>query len=126
MITDKEQKYRELGIRRIIKARKEKTKEVRAFHLPKINFDAKHYSEMIFWNEVSVSEPPITANIEMLLTKALDLTFSYLPKCPCQSKSVGRCVRLVSEASLAVCRQENRDGFIQLVYSRQICCQRRV
>lgn len=113
LLTDQEKKYKELAVRRILKARTVTTTVIREFNIPTINFEAKHYSELIFWDEVNVTEPPITANIEMSLTKISDVNFPDFPHFPCNTQAVERCVRLVTEASLAVCGQENRDGFIQ-------------
>lgn len=111
LLTDKEQKFRELGIRRILKARLITKTEVRQFTIPVLNFDATHYSELIFWNELNVTEPPMTANMEISLPQASAPI--VLPNFPCNTQAVERCVRLVSEASLSVCGHENREGFIQ-------------
>lgn len=60
-----------------------------------------------------MTEPPITASMEISLLKASNLSFPNLPNFPCNTQAVERCVRLVTEASLAVCDHENREGFIQ-------------
>ena len=36
-----------------------------------------------------------------------------LPHFPCHTQSAERCIKLVTEASAAVCGQEQRDGFIR-------------
>jgi hypothetical protein len=36
------------------------------------------------------------------------------PKYPCHTQAVERCVKLVTEASSAVCGAKSRDGFIRV------------
>ncbi|GBM51847.1 hypothetical protein AVEN_8709-1 [Araneus ventricosus] len=61
MIVDKRDHIRELGFRRIIKARNlaSKRKTVRSFQPPKINFPTTYYIEMIHWNTITLSPPPL-------------------------------------------------------------------
>ncbi|GBN18008.1 hypothetical protein AVEN_1395-1 [Araneus ventricosus] len=61
MVVDKRDHIRELGFRRIIKARNlaSKKKSIRSFQTPKINFPATYYIEMIHWNTITLSLPPL-------------------------------------------------------------------
>ena len=49
MISDERQNIRELGLRRILKARLEKSSTLRQFKIPKLNFDAGKYFDLIDW-----------------------------------------------------------------------------
>jgi hypothetical protein len=66
MLTDDSLDIRNLAIRKILLARRKCKKEttVRQFNRPsKINFNAKHYSDMIDWKSINsiLTEPPITS-----------------------------------------------------------------
>ncbi|KAB0804159.1 hypothetical protein PPYR_01129, partial [Photinus pyralis] len=59
MITDNRPHIRELGLRRVLKARKEARVGVREYIIPPLNFQANDYVEMIYWQNVKVTEPPV-------------------------------------------------------------------
>ncbi|GBN83871.1 hypothetical protein AVEN_224270-1 [Araneus ventricosus] len=58
---------RELAVRRILGARDEKTKNsggLRFLKLPKLNFEATDYIDLIDWSNCVVTEPPLTMHIK--------------------------------------------------------------
>ena len=61
MIVDDREHVRELGYRRILKARQStsKGKTIRNFVPPKINFEATDYTEIIYWNTCPLYPPPM-------------------------------------------------------------------
>ncbi|GBM40310.1 hypothetical protein AVEN_23876-1 [Araneus ventricosus] len=61
MIVDKRDYIRELGFRIIIKAGNlaSERKSIRSFQPPKTNFLAADYIEMIHWNTIILSPPPL-------------------------------------------------------------------
>ncbi|GBN16860.1 hypothetical protein AVEN_30-1 [Araneus ventricosus] len=61
MIVDKSDLIRELGFRRIIRARNlaSKRKSIRSFQPPKIIFPTTYYIEMIHWNTIILSPPSL-------------------------------------------------------------------
>ena len=63
MLTDDRKHIRELGLRRILKARKQNTARVRRFKIPPLNLDADDYTNVIDWSELLVTEPPVTMSI---------------------------------------------------------------
>jgi len=76
MLTDERKHIRELGLRRILKVRKkekfpkttkrrrtEETEAIREFNIPKLNFEATDYVDLINWQESDITEPPLTMNI---------------------------------------------------------------
>ena len=62
MITDDRKYIRELGLRRKLKARSQKY-GIRQFVIPKLNFGANDYIDLIDWQNVNISEPPLLADI---------------------------------------------------------------
>jgi hypothetical protein len=124
MITDDRQYIRELGMRRILRARSEQY-GIRQFKIPQLNFSAADYIDIIDWQSITVTEPPLLAiaseqDIEMFVASG-NVPVIDFPKYPCHTQAVERCVKLVTEASAAVCGVNARDGFIRVrLESRQI------
>ena len=119
MITDERPRIRELGLRRILKARRYKRTSIRTFKVPTLNLSADDYIDLIDWqSNEAISEPPVTSEIsENDLMKYINeketpsITF---PRLPCHTQAVERCVKMVTEASTAVCGAERRDGYIKV------------
>ncbi|GBP46966.1 hypothetical protein EVAR_30998_1 [Eumeta japonica] len=117
MLQDDESHIRELGLRRVLKARKEfKGKKVREFQLPNLKIDASNYYDLIDWSNEKITEPPMTmkysdAEISSVISSG-DKLFE-IEKYLCHTQAVERCVKLVIEASSSVCGPEARDGFIR-------------
>lgn len=71
--------------------------------------------DLIDWQSVTVTEPPLTRDIpnetlkEMILNNINEINILQYP---CHTQAVERCVKLVTEASASVCGPESRDGFI--------------
>ena len=86
---------------------------IRKYRVPKVNFQAETYVNLIDWEAEILSEPPLTRN----KTEAEILSFKEapfaVPKYPCHTQAVERAVRLVSEASAAVVGKDARNGFIR-------------
>ena len=84
---------------------------VRIFKVPKLNFEATSYVEMIDWKDIH--EPPLVKNLtndqlQQCIEEPLEV-----PNYPCHTQMVERAVKNVTEASSLVIGQEARDGFIQ-------------
>ena len=73
--------------------------------------------DLINWQESPITEPPLTKNISdedlKLLVASGDTPVVDFPQFPCHTQAVERCVKLVTEASAAVCGAPARDGFIR-------------
>ena len=123
MINDDSNDIRELAWRRIKKARDSfRGKSVRAFQIPKLDFDAECYTDMISWENIDITEPPLTRDITVEEIDGLidSKEKKEFPHLPCHTQAVERCVKLVTEASSLVCGQISRDGFIRSrIESRQ-------
>ena len=61
MITDERKHVRELGLRRIMRARSSKQPErgVRIFDIPPFNFEAADYIDLIDWQLCTLTDPPV-------------------------------------------------------------------
>ena len=112
MISDERQNIRELGLRRILKAQLEKSSTLSEFKIPKLNFDAGEYFDLIDWQDTAITEPPQTVNvseadIRLFVATHGDSTVEF-DRNPCHTQSVQRCVKIVTKASLALYDQPAR------------------
>jgi hypothetical protein len=125
MLCDERKIQRELGLRRVLKARTERRDGVRKFKVPKINFDAKDYIDMILWPENDVTEPPLLKHVSSdslkdFIRKAseaqpnskVDPVVDF-PRLPCHTQAVERAVKLVTESAQNVCGSIAREGYIR-------------
>src|SRR6218665_2403627 len=95
----------------ILAARKEtasnSTTTVRQFRVPKLNFEAEDYTELVDWQSIDRYSPPvmkemsdseIIAFVECRVTDKVDY-----PRFPChtQGTCTERCIKLVMQASAA-------------------------
>ncbi|GBM24353.1 hypothetical protein AVEN_202336-1 [Araneus ventricosus] len=120
MLHDSRKHIRELAVRPILGAREKKTKNsgsLRLLKLPKLNFEAVDYIDLIDWSNCVVTEPPLTMHIkdkdlkEMCKEEQFPvLTFEEFL---CHTQSVERCVKLISEDAMKVCGETARDGYIR-------------
>ncbi|GBL77695.1 hypothetical protein AVEN_152916-1 [Araneus ventricosus] len=119
MITDNRNFIRELGLRRIMEAIARKSIGLRKFTILDFNFEAEDYHELIDWQNWEKTEPPLTIGISDEALKQIVVdggpaeVFDF-QNYPCHTHSVERCVKLVTEASAAVCGVTKRNGFIRV------------
>ena len=61
MLTDNRPHIRELAYRRILAARSESASlsGIREFRVPRLNFGASDYTELVDWQEIDRYEPPL-------------------------------------------------------------------
>ena len=118
MIADKNLVIQELGWRRILKARdNERTRsaEVGAFLVPKINFGASTYYDMIERDDIT--ESTLTKDItrvcimDCLNRKQFDIELKFV-NFPSHTQAVERHIKLVTEVSSRVSGQSQREGAI--------------
>jgi hypothetical protein len=122
MLTDKRAHVRQLGLRRIMKARSESATAatadtIRVFQVPLLNFKATDYIDLIKWQDCQVTEPPVTVKLsnnklQELIGSKETPKYDFQKYC-CHTQVVERTVKLVTEASASVCGAEARDGFIR-------------
>jgi hypothetical protein len=117
MITDERKYVRELGLRRILKARSQRVTGIRHFTVPGLNYDSSDYIELIDWHCNGITEPPLIVghsdDVIKELVKIGETSIVDFPRFACHTQAVKRCVKLVTQASATVCGQKSRDGFIR-------------
>ena len=114
MINDDREYVRELGWRRIKKARHHKNENIRIFNIPEINMEANDYIEMIDWQNIELHEPPATTQLSdwEIETNIKSKTQYELDNFPCHTQAVERMVKVVTEASISIGLKQ-REGAIQ-------------
>lgn len=119
---DEEIKIRNIAVEKILKVRETSVNnKIRYFKEPKLNFDAKKYYDVIDWEHVEITEPPILRNYSAsdlwdMANYYNDSSVIYTSesrKLPCHNQAVERCIKVVTEASLTVCSPDSRDGLIR-------------
>ena len=122
MINDESSDIKQFGWRQIKKAREQsKGKTIRTFQIPDLDFEAVMHFDIINWQKVNLTIPPLTCSISNdeinHLISSKGKNFLHLS---CHMQAVERCIKLVMEASFLVCWQNSRDGFIHSeIKSRQ-------
>jgi hypothetical protein len=119
MLVDKREHKKRLALRRIINARsrKQTSKQVRMFQIPKIDFRASEYIDMISWHDVEVTEQPLTRHlttqdIQRLLEAENSNMISEctLFELPSHTQVVERAVKEVIASSKFVCDHKKRES----------------
>ena len=80
---------------------------------PKLNLSATSLTKLITWKPGQVDEPVFTCSLSMEEITGFIVKPLVPPDFCCHTQSTERCVKLVTEASAAVCGQEARDGYIK-------------
>lgn len=124
MLTDSKQHIRELGARRILKARSNQDDTPRLFQIPDLNFSASSYIELIDWQGIITSPPVLklipNEEIEKFVSRNGDGDLHFL-RLPCHSQAVERAVKTVTEASAKLSTKTAREGYIKTqIESRKI------
>ncbi|GBM07088.1 hypothetical protein AVEN_177056-1 [Araneus ventricosus] len=90
---------------------------LRFFKLPKLNFEAADYIDLIDWSNCVVTEPPLTMHIKdkdlREMCKEEHFPVLNFEEFLCHTQPVERCVKLLSEAAMNVCGEIARDGYIR-------------
>lgn len=116
MLVDESQTIRELSIHRILDYRKNGISS-RKFIIPKLNFDAESYYDLINWSDHAMTPPPIVAALSeeelwLLVNENGNTNMANIRLFPCHTQAVERAIQLVTEASISVCGEDQRNGFI--------------
>lgn len=91
----------------------------RQFVVPKINFKATKYENMVSWESIEITRPPLFSGFKELMNLKESPYGEEVRSIPCHSQAVERGVKLVTEASASVV-ESNRHGFIlNTIHSRQ-------
>lgn len=124
MVTDDRAAVRELGIKRVLLSRMQQRRghgEVRFFVVPKLNFAAKDYYEMIDWEATAITPPPVLEEFTDEDLKSLvspqvgeEPQKLQVTNFPCHSQRVERHVKVVSQAAASYGGEARRDGSIRV------------
>lgn len=103
------------SLQRILKARLHLNTgkgKVRSFKVPVINFEATPYIDLIDWQTIPVTEPPLTTDIDDgtlsdMIRKECPPKLEF-GKYPCHTQAVEWHIKLVTEASELVCGADSR------------------
>ncbi|CAD7001628.1 unnamed protein product [Ceratitis capitata] len=121
MVIDDREHVRKLELNRVLESKEVpvKGKNVRKCLVPKVNFEANEYFELINWSKAKLISPPLLASLssntilQLISSKAKPTLDINLADIPCHTQAVERCVKLVTQASSKVYGPERRDGFIR-------------
>ena len=96
--------------------------QLREFVPPKtLNFDATSITELIDWNQETITEPPLTFKLSLQDLIEVEEKKLTIKPYKVHTQSVERAVKLVTQASISVYGPEARDGFVKAtVLSRRI------
>lgn len=127
VLSDSRTEIRELAYNRIMLTRSKEKKMDSAlceFVVPKLNFHAKEYTDLIDFQYCQRFEPPLTKKMtaDELEAVVQEKDSSAVSKrYPCHAQAVERHVKLIAESSASVCGPKERDGFIKTrIVSREI------
>ena len=98
--------------------RKRAESDVRIFHLPKPNYDATHFSEMIFWDQESITEPPLLRDYSNDQIRAFEKEPLEV-LIPSNSQHVERCIQLMARNTTKSSNPTVRDGLCKATIDEQ-------
>lgn len=122
MMVDERKHIRELAARKVKAARENSVSrsssssgDIRKFAIPKLNFEASDYYELVNWVDIPRHEPPITCNLtDYDIEEAIKSgSMPHLKKYPCHTQAVERHIKVVTDAAKSVCGKERREGYIR-------------
>ena len=124
MLGDDREVIRRKAVMSIRSAREkyDESSHPRQFRPPRLNFKAKFYFEMIDWDQVEVTEPPLTMDMTELQLLEIIETPLTLPHYPCHTQHVERIVPVVTESAMQRIGFDNRHKWIlSTMESRKLC-----
>lgn len=102
------------AVTKIIAVRKQKRDEgVRIFTVPKVNFDAKTWTEMLVWDGPNMTEPPLTLNMTEKELIMIIKTPLEVPRFKCHTQMVERAVKEVTRVSVKAVTQPKQESLVK-------------
>ena len=92
---------------------------MRTFIIPSLNFQSENYVEMINWDDVRITEPPLTICMTDEIVYMCVQQKLQVPNFPCHTQAVERAVKVVTEAAVNCFGHESRHGWILNVMNSQ-------
>ena len=90
MVSDDCRETPETAVHLIRAARLQETEDVRLFNLPEVNFAAEEYKELIDWNSVVVTQPPLLRDFSDDALQEIITTPAALAPYPVHTQAVER------------------------------------
>src|ERR1051325_324363 len=116
LMMDDDSQKRAKAVRIILNLREQKSDiglQIRKFNVPVIKFDANDWDELINWDNVTITEPPMTSHLSSKEIEVVVDTPLAVAAYPNHTQSAERCIKLVTDASKAVYGYDAQDGFIR-------------
>ena len=116
MLTDTDEKVREMAVDKIMAIRGESESgdnNTRKFIIPNLQFQAAKYTEMIDWAAETVHEPTLTTSLSSAELSSIKSSPLALPKYPGNTQSVEWLVKQTTRAADTVAGYSARDGFLR-------------
>ena len=120
IVNDGDMNVRREGWFKILLARRgEINNEIRQFNIPKINFNCTTYKDMIDFDEIELTVPPLFNQIQVDLDTLDEISEKKLGQLyldidlnhtPCHTQAVERCIKIVTEASISLSHDVQRLG----------------
>ena len=107
MSKDEDVEIKTKALALIAQAREKETPNLRVYQKVKINFSAKSYHDMIDWEKVPLTEPPMYKGIPID-----EIDDFEVPDYKCHTQGTERMVKLVTKASQQVFGHQRREGVI--------------
>ena len=86
--------------------------DVRPYVLPRVNFSASDFTELLDWDAEHITEPPLTMNLSDAEVQAIRGAALEVDAFPVHTVAVERAVKVVTESAGAVVGEEQRHGWI--------------
>ena len=99
---------RNLAHKRNLKARTQRRGDIRKISMPQLDFQTETDVDLIKWQDIEITEPPVVYNIEIDGITDYEIGLEPLVYSIYHNQFVERCVKLMTEASLQVCRHHER------------------
>ena len=116
MLTDADENVRVMAVEKIKTIRGDRNcgdNYTRRFNIPRLNFNATKYTEMIDWKLEAVHEPSLTTSLSSTELSSLKSSPLTLPRYPGHTQSVERLVKQTTRAAGTVAGYSARDGFLR-------------
>lgn len=113
-LASKEKPERVDAVQKILELRnRPPSNRIRRFRVPKINFEARSFTEMAAYNESSLFEPPLTQNMNKKELLSLIKRPLVTPKFKCHTQMVERAVKEVTRVSLKAIDHNQRNAMVK-------------
>jgi len=89
-----------------------KSSKVRTFIIPSLNFQSENYVEIINWDDVRITEPPLTICMTDEIANMYIQQQLQVSNIPCHTQAVERAFKVVTESAVNCFGHESRQGWI--------------